>query len=54
MKKFGLTGRLCYDKRMFITNLTKDERIKHNQFVHRSIGNREDVIISFLFYFLLI
>lgn len=45
----GLPGNaLCYDKRMYVTNLTKAERVKHNQFSQRSMA-REDVNTTLLF-----
>lgn len=34
---------LCMDKRMYVTNLSRIERNKHNQFTHRSITSREEV-----------
>lgn len=42
----GLTGdTLCYDKRLYVTNLTKTERTKHNQFSQRTM-EREAVSFS--------
>lgn len=34
---------LCFDKRLYVTNLTKAERLKHNRFTQKSMVNREDV-----------
>lgn len=43
MASQGLPGRtLCYDKRLYVTNLTKAERVKHNQFSQKAMA-REDV-----------
>lgn len=35
---------LCFDKRLYVTNLTKAERLKHNHFAQKSMVNREEVI----------
>lgn len=43
MAEVGLTGPLCYDKRIYMTNLSKTERAKHTHFTHKTIVNREDV-----------
>lgn len=37
-------GQLCYDRRLFVTQLSELERIKHNQFANRNMVNREEVI----------
>lgn len=43
MAELGLDGPLCFDKRLFVTNLSKSERIKHSQFSQKSLANREEV-----------
>ncbi|XP_037904055.1 tubulin polyglutamylase TTLL4-like isoform X2 [Hermetia illucens] len=40
----GLSGRLCYDKRIYITYLSREEKLKHNQFTRVVSDNRKDVI----------
>lgn len=44
MAEQGLIGdNLCYDKRLYVTNLSKIERIKHNRFSQKLITCREQV-----------
>lgn len=43
MAEAGLSGPLCYDKRIYVTNLSKTERAKHTHFTQKTIVNREDV-----------
>lgn len=43
MAEQGLTGNLCHDKRIFVSNLSKAERIKHTEFTSSTIIEREDV-----------
>lgn len=43
LKEQGLKGKkLCYDKRLYVTSLSKPERIKHSQFAQKNMP-REDV-----------
>lgn len=37
----GLTGPLCFDKRIYVTALSKVERVKHNQFIQKDVGREE-------------
>lgn len=37
---------LCYDKRIYVTTLSKDERQKHQHFTQK-ITQREDVSVAF-------
>uniref|UniRef100_A0A8D8MNY6 Tubulin polyglutamylase TTLL4 n=1 Tax=Culex pipiens TaxID=7175 RepID=A0A8D8MNY6_CULPI len=43
----GLTGPLCFDKRIYVTALSKVERVKHNQFIQKDVG-REDYLSPIL------
>ena len=43
MAEQGLSGNCCYDKRIFVTNLLKNEKAKHTDFTSSAIANREDV-----------
>ncbi|KAH8306761.1 hypothetical protein KR044_013039, partial [Drosophila immigrans] len=33
---------MCYDKRLYINYLSRDEKVKHNNFTRKSMENRED------------
>lgn len=37
----GLAGPLCFDKRIYVTALSKVERLKHNQFIQKDVGREE-------------
>uniref|UniRef100_A0A1Q3F6B7 Putative tubulin-tyrosine ligase-related protein n=1 Tax=Culex tarsalis TaxID=7177 RepID=A0A1Q3F6B7_CULTA len=37
----GLAGPLCFDKRIYVTALSKVERVKHNQFIQKDVGREE-------------
>lgn len=49
MTELGLEGsNLCYDRRLYVTHLSKNERLKHNQFTHKSITCREQYLNAIL------
>lgn len=49
MAELGLEGKhLCYDRRLHITHLSKGERLKHNEYTHKSIFDREQYLYSIL------
>lgn len=37
----GLEGPLCYDKRIYVTALSKAERLKHNQYIQKDMARDE-------------
>ncbi|XP_062547871.1 tubulin monoglutamylase TTLL4 isoform X5 [Armigeres subalbatus] len=37
----GLEGPLCYDKRIYVTALSKPERLKHNQYIQKDMSRDE-------------
>lgn len=37
----GLQGPLCYDKRIYVTALSKAERLKHNQYIQKDMAREE-------------
>lgn len=37
----GLQGPLCYDKRIYVTALSKAERLKHNQYIQKDMARDE-------------
>jgi hypothetical protein len=41
LQEIGLKKPLCYDKRICVTGLTKEERLKHNQFIQKSMTRDE-------------
>lgn len=43
----GLDGPLCLDKRIYVTTLSKAERLKHNQFIQKE-STREEYLNSIL------
>lgn len=45
MQEIGLPGHnLCYDRRLHVVNLSKGERMKHNQFSSKTITKREQYL----------
>lgn len=34
---------MCYDKRLYINYLSRDEKLKHQQFTRKNMENREEV-----------
>ena len=44
LRELGLKAPLCYDKRIYVMGLSKEERLKHNQFTQKPML-REDVSI---------
>lgn len=49
MAEHGLNGMLCYDKRIYVTNLSKTERAKHTHFTQKTLVNREDVSVIIIY-----
>lgn len=43
--EYSLKSNLCYDRRIFTTQLTDSEKIKHNFYANKGLSDREDVII---------
>lgn len=49
MTELGLNGtNLCYDRRLFITHLSKAEHLKHNEYTHREISERDQYLDAIL------
>lgn len=49
LRQYQLKAPLCYDKRIFVNGLSKEERHKHNQYTQK-LTNREDVSLLSKFY----
>ncbi|XP_058058759.1 tubulin monoglutamylase TTLL4-like [Anopheles bellator] len=47
LQEQGLEGPLCFDKRIYTTSLSKNERLKHNQFIQKDMS-RDDYINTIL------
>lgn len=43
----GLKSPLCYDKRIYVTALSKAERLKHNQYIQKDIAREEVMFLPF-------
>ncbi|XP_060645120.1 tubulin monoglutamylase TTLL4 isoform X3 [Drosophila nasuta] len=39
---------MCYDKRLYINYLSRDEKVKHNNFTRKTMENREDYVNAIL------
>lgn len=39
-------GQICFDKRLYITYLSRQEKIKHNAFTRKSIEDRYEVFMN--------
>lgn len=50
MAEHGLNGALCYDKRIYVTNLSKIERTKHTHFTQKTLLKRSDVSIVNIYF----
>ncbi|CAO1367457.1 unnamed protein product [Diamesa tonsa] len=47
LRELGLKAPLCYDKRIYVMGLSKEERLKHNQFTQKTML-REDYLSAIL------
>ncbi|XP_055376097.1 tubulin monoglutamylase TTLL4-like isoform X3 [Condylostylus longicornis] len=46
--KTGVKGPLCYDKRLYVTYLSRTEKIKHNQFTRKDLEDRDEYLDTIL------
>lgn len=48
MAEHGLQEPLCFDKRMYVTYLSRAEKLKHSQFTRKSMEDRDDYLSAIL------
>ncbi|KAL5281209.1 TTLL4.2 family protein [Megaselia abdita] len=48
LAKHGLKGPLCYDYRMYVNYLSRDEKIKHTKFTRKCLEDRDEYLSEIL------